>query len=73
MKLKRTITAVTYCGLALATSASSYLEGIGKGGFSTMELYDWLKFTLLMVIALFTTIRALLNRTFSGGKDEGPK
>lgn len=65
--MKKVLTAVTYCGLGLATAASSYFDGLGKAGFHSMDNYDWLKFTLLMVIALFTVMRSLCNGTFSNG------
>ena len=68
--MKKVWTAISYSGLTLSNAAFGYFSGIGKKGFHEMDNYDWMIFSLTMIIQFFIVMRALANGTFSNGNSQ---
>lgn len=65
-------TAIVYMAIDALTEFVSWLQAIGKEGFSNVTMFDWLLLAGKMGIGSFIVLRALMNGSYGEAKEQTP-
>ncbi len=66
------LTALVYMVIQGLTDFSIWLADVGKEGFATVSLYDWLVFGAKVGASMLIVLRALMNGSYGEAKRQQP-
>lgn len=65
------LTALVYMAIQGLSEFATWLTALGKDGFATVSLYDWLLFSAKTLVSMGIVLRALMNGSYGEVKGQG--